>query len=793
MLLVAAAPQALVAATTSISLSPASAQTGASVTVTGRGFDAKESGTLRFDGTSVASFTTSGGGRFSTSFVVPSWASPGPHAVSASTANRTASATLEVIPAATPTPVPTPTPTVAPTPVPTVAPTPAPTATLAPTATPTTAPSPGPTPAPGTDPGDIGVRDGPYPAPSTVFQPTGQKPQSKLWINAGSWWGDLWNSVTNRFEIFRFDWPTDTWIQTGVAIDERSHSSADILWDGSHLFAVSAVADLSNSGSPPTSGDLGIRVLRYSYDAAARSYALDPGYPVVVANAAVESPVIDEDSTGELWITWTYTNGAGGRNVLVTHSTSDPSHWVAPFVLPLNGATNLTNDDISSVVHYAAGIGVMWSNQNTGTMAFATHRDGDPDTTWSLNPAVQGPAYADDHLALRSLQSDAQGRVFAVTKTSLNDLYPGSSQPLILLLVLDSTGTWKRSTFGTAADDHTRPIVVLDAENSAAYVFATGPQAQQTVNGVTISGGTIYYKSTGFGSLQFPSGVGTAFIRRTSSSVSMVNDVTSTKQSVTSATGLLVLASDDVAGIYMHDKLAIPAAGPSPTPQPTISPTPVPSATATPAPSPDPGLMGAWLMDEGSGTTIADSSGNGNTGALVGSPTWVTGVKGLALHLGGSDYATCPSNPSLDITGPLTLAAWVRPDTVATQYLIKKGTYGGINGYELSLSSAGKVFFRLNQVASGNTYRIDSTTSYPADGSTWMHVAGTYDGTTMRLYVNGVLEASVAGPSSIISNKQVLGIGAQSNGISPFQGALDEVRVWSRSLSAAEIQALQTP
>ena len=203
--------------------------------------------------------------------------------------------------------------------------------------------------------------------------------------------------------------------------------------------------------------------------------------------------------------------------------------------------------------------------------------------------------------------------------------------------------------------------------------------------------------------------------------------------------------------------------------------------------------VGDWKADEGSGATLVNSSSLGatNNGAILGNPTWVAGQHGQAIRFDGTgDYATVADNSSLDISGAITMAAWVKPEKTATQYLIKKATQGGTDGYELSLATTGFAFVRFNATASGTTYRVDSPTAYPNNGATWMHLAATSDGTTIRLYVNGVEVATKPAPAAITTNNLALGIGAQADGVSSLQGAMDDVLLYNTALSASEIAAL---
>ncbi len=421
--------------------------------------------------------------------------------------------------------------------------------------------------------GDAGYKDFAY--GSGASAPTGQKPQSKLWYNDGLWWGVLYNKTTSHFEIYRFDWTTNTWSGTGTMVDDRRRSSADALWDGSHLYTVSAIP-------PGVTEDAGIRVMRYSYAPATKVYSLDAGFPAVLASSTIETVVMDKDTTGALWVTYTDANASGGRNVFVTHSTVNDLTWVQPYILQSVGATNLTSDDISTLVAYNGNIGVMWSNQNDNTVYFATHQDGTADDLWVQNPALQGPKYADDHLNIKSLQADPSGQVFAAVKTSLNDVLPSTStEPLILLLTLGQNGGWTRRTFGRVVDDFTRPIVLLDNQNREVYVFATVPVGSATA-------GAIYYKQVSLDnpSMQFPTGLGTPFML--SGTDTHINNSSSTKQPLNSTTGLLVIAGDDTSRYYFHNIINLDPGAPTATPTETSTPAATAAAVNSPTPTDTP-------------------------------------------------------------------------------------------------------------------------------------------------------------------------------------------------------------
>ncbi len=200
------------------------------------------------------------------------------------------------------------------------------------------------------------------------------------------------------------------------------------------------------------------------------------------------------------------------------------------------------------------------------------------------------------------------------------------------------------------------------------------------------------------------------------------------------------------------------------------------------------GLVGAWGFDEPSGTTAADASGHGYAGAIDG-PLRTTGGKfGGALSFDGvNDWVTVPDADALDLTTGMTMEAWVRPTAVGALWrtVMFKEQPGSLIYALYAGDGKGKpatdVFTTADKGLSG-------TTATPLNA--WTHLAATYDGANLRIYVNGVQAATKAVTGSIRASTGLLRIGG--NGIwndEWFAGLIDEVRLYSRALTATEIQA----
>jgi hypothetical protein len=190
----------------------------------------------------------------------------------------------------------------------------------------------------------------------------------------------------------------------------------------------------------------------------------------------------------------------------------------------------------------------------------------------------------------------------------------------------------------------------------------------------------------------------------------------------------------------------------------------------------------AYAFSEGSGTTTNDWSGNGNRASLVRGATWGSGLVGSGLTLpGGNNDLLVPSSDSIVLTNAFTFEAWVNQSSPGQRQLWSRNSddTSGAPLYQLWTLPAGTVYFNARL---GNT-DFPLMTAAPLALNLWTHVAVTFDGSRLRIYLNSVEAASRTASGSLGATNEPMDIGKW------FAGRMDEIRIYRRALSAAEIAA----
>jgi len=190
-----------------------------------------------------------------------------------------------------------------------------------------------------------------------------------------------------------------------------------------------------------------------------------------------------------------------------------------------------------------------------------------------------------------------------------------------------------------------------------------------------------------------------------------------------------------------------------------------------------PGLIAAYSFDEGTGITLADSSGNGWNGTLANGPGWVAGTFGNALSLDGvNDYV---SIGDVDIPGnAFTLSIWVKHDAPQSGWgsiAMKLYTYG--------IEAEGNTLYF--GIGDGSSW--SGTRSLPLDTGVWQHVAAVFNGSNMSLWKNGVQVGSTV-PATLANTNTPFRFGAWTSSSEFFKGQIDNARLYDRALTSAEIQ-----
>jgi hypothetical protein len=197
-----------------------------------------------------------------------------------------------------------------------------------------------------------------------------------------------------------------------------------------------------------------------------------------------------------------------------------------------------------------------------------------------------------------------------------------------------------------------------------------------------------------------------------------------------------------------------------------------------------------WRFQEGSGTTVSDSVDAQHTGSFAGGGSWAGGIRDSGGSFNGANYVSVPAHANFNSPGSFSISLWVWPEVL-------DGVYRGLmykdfeqwgqttTAWRLLVTPQNKVRFD----ARADLHMLDSITSL--EPRRWAHIAAVYDLSAgkMRLYLNGVLENEVLGdPNNGLNLPIVIGKEEWSS----FSGVIDEVRMYRRALTRAQVRALAT-
>ncbi len=211
-------------------------------------------------------------------------------------------------------------------------------------------------------------------------------------------------------------------------------------------------------------------------------------------------------------------------------------------------------------------------------------------------------------------------------------------------------------------------------------------------------------------------------------------------------------------------------------------------------PNADPSLVAEWNFDEDAGQWVNDTSGNDNNGTLgadAGSagddPSWTTGISGTALNFDGiDDFVSVDHDPTLDLTTSMTISAWIYADDYGqghARIVEKSGTTDSIWVFGINSNCVYYGIFK----GGGQTYFNNAGT---LTNGNWHHLVGTWDGSTMRAYVDGIdtgVTASLTSPCDSSVQPITFGKRVAPTNLAYFNGIIDEAKIWDRALDPTEV------
>jgi len=209
------------------------------------------------------------------------------------------------------------------------------------------------------------------------------------------------------------------------------------------------------------------------------------------------------------------------------------------------------------------------------------------------------------------------------------------------------------------------------------------------------------------------------------------------------------------------------------------------------ATEPTEGLVAHWKGDEGSGTVVGDSSSYGHTGTLT-AATWTNGPMNGALHFDGyTDNVSAEESAALRLPWDKTISLWFRKNAESPTYYLRmlgKGVSTDRNYFFSEAPNTTEILFQ-QRLANGDWWNM-WTTSGTSTGQ-WYHLAAVIDGPTATLYLDGNVEATKSMYYEAATSGEPVTLGGRPGyAWETFNGALDDVRIYHRALSAGEVAGL---
>jgi len=222
-------------------------------------------------------------------------------------------------------------------------------------------------------------------------------------------------------------------------------------------------------------------------------------------------------------------------------------------------------------------------------------------------------------------------------------------------------------------------------------------------------------------------------------------------------------------------------------------------ATPNPGQGNDPDLVAFWQLDETSGTSANDASPGKHHGKLKGGPAWTKGHKGGALKFDGKDDYVAITKAFFkrkDIPA-VTVAAWIRTTSPNNQVIV---SFDRDEYWELEVNGAFAKNGQAGWIVMTDAGQLNLVSQTRVNDGRWHHIAGVFDNGQATIYVDGVADAvKTTGPTIGKGNRRYgfLGVGSKADGYdgtkaqgTHFAGDMDDVRIYSRALTADEIAQL---